>query len=86
VIRKEQALQKRMETRALNICQSGPCPEYVEDSEEDEAPIRTREAEYEPGDQLFMTRILPDSTREDLRTASTTSQKLAEGARRSTEA
>jgi len=75
-----------METRALNVCRSGPCPEYAEDLEEDEAPVRTREAEYEPGDQLFMTRILPDSTREDLRAASTTSQKLAEGARRSAEA
>jgi len=33
-----------------------------------------------------MTRILLDSTAEDLRAASTTSQKLAEGARQSTEA
>jgi len=86
VIQKEQASRKRTETRALNVCQSGPCPEYVEDSEEDETSIRTREAEYEPGDRLFMTRILPDSTRKDLRTTSTTSQKLAEEARRSTEA
>jgi len=75
-----------METRALNVCWSGPFPEYAEDTEEDEAPVRTQEAEYEPGDRLFITRILPDSTREDLRAASTTSQKLAEGARRSTEA
>ena len=74
-----------METRALNICQSGPCLEYVEDSEEDEASVQTREAEYEPEDQLFMTRILLDSTTEDLRAASMTSQKLAEGARRSAE-
>jgi len=69
-----------METRALNICWSRPSPEYVEDSEEDEAPVRTSEAEYEPGDQLFMTRILLDSTAEDLRAVSTTSQKLAERA------
>jgi len=75
-----------METRALNVCQSGPSPEYAEDSEEDEAPIRTQEAEYEPEDRLFMTKILPDSTAEDLHAASTTSQKLAEGARRSAEA
>jgi len=39
MIQKEQALQKRMETRALNVCRSGPCPEYAEDSEEDEAPF-----------------------------------------------
>jgi len=75
-----------METRALNVCRSGPCPEYAEDAEENEAPIRTREAKYEPGDRLFMTRILSNSTREDLRAASMTSQKLAEGARRSAEA
>jgi len=75
-----------METRALNVCRSRPCPEYAEDAEEDEAPVWTREAEYEPGDQLFMTRILPDSTREDLRAASTTSQKLTERARQSAEA
>jgi len=75
-----------MKTRALNVCRSGPCLEYAKDSEEDEVPVWTREAEYEPGDRLFMTRILLDSTREDLRAASTTSQKLAEGARQSAEA
>jgi len=75
-----------METRALNVCRSRPCLEYAEDLEEDEASVRTREAEYELGDQLFITRILLDSTREDLRAASMTSQKLAEEARRSTEA
>jgi len=74
-----------METRALNVCRSGPSPEYAEDSEEDEAPIQTCKAEYEPGDQLFMTRILPDATVEDLYATSMTSQKLAEGARRSVE-
>jgi len=50
VIRKEQALQKRMETRALNVCWSRLSPEYAEDLEENEAPIWTCEAEYEPGD------------------------------------
>jgi len=39
IIRKEQASRKRMETRALNVCQSGPSPEYAEDLEEDEAPV-----------------------------------------------
>jgi len=41
VIRKEQVSQKRMETRALNVYQSRPSLEYVEDLEEDEAPIQT---------------------------------------------
>jgi len=44
-----------METRALNVCQSGPLLEHVEDSEEDETPVRTGEIEYEQGDRLFMT-------------------------------
>ena len=69
-----------METRALNVCWSRPLLEYVENLEEDETPVWTREVEYEPGDQLFMTRILLESTAEDLRAASTTFQKLAEGA------
>ena len=69
-----------METRALNVCWSRSSPEYMEDLEEDKAPIWTREAEYKPGDRLFMTRILLDSTVEDLHATSTTSQKLAEGA------
>jgi len=86
VIQKEQALRKRIETRALNVCQSGPLPEHVEDSEEDKIPVRTREAEYEQGDRLFMTQILPEPTAKDLRATSTTSQKLAEGACQSTEA
>jgi len=38
-----------METRALNVCQSGPSPEYVEDSEENEAPIQTRELNTSQG-------------------------------------
>jgi len=86
VIRKEQASQKWMETRALNICWSRPLPEHAEDSEEDETPIQTQEAEYEQENRLFMTRILLEPTVEDLCAASMTSQKLAEGARQSTEA
>jgi len=86
MIRKEQASRKRMETRALNVCWSGPSPEYAEDLKENEAPVQTREAEYEPGNQLFMTRILLGATVEDLHATSTTSQKLAEGAHRSAEA
>jgi len=50
VIRKEQASRKRMETRALNVCQSRPLLEHAEDSEEDETPVQTGEIEYEQGD------------------------------------
>jgi len=75
-----------METRALIVCWSGPLLEHAEDSEEDETPVRTGEIEYKQGDRLFMTRILPEPTAEDLRTASMTSQKLAKGACRFAEA
>jgi len=50
MIQKEQASRKWMETRALNVCQSGPLPEHAEDSEEDETPVQTGEIEYEQGD------------------------------------
>jgi len=55
MIRKEQASRKRMETRALNVCRSGPLPEHTEDSKEDETPVWTGEIKYEQGDRLFMT-------------------------------
>jgi len=74
-----------METRALNVYQSRPPLEYVEDSEEDETPIWTCKAEYEQRNRLFMTRILLESTVEDLHATSITSQKLAKGAYQSTE-
>jgi len=74
-----------MEARAVNVCQSGPSPEYVEDSEEDETPLQICEIEYEQEDRLFMTRILPEPAVEDLRATSTISQKLAEGARQASE-
>jgi len=75
-----------METRALNVCRSRSPLEYVEDSEEDEIPVQTQEVEYEQGDRLFMTRILPEPTAKDLCATSTTSQKLVEGAHWSAEA
>jgi len=56
--------------------------EYLE---EDEMPLRICEVGYEPGDRLFITRILAEPAVEDLRATSTISQKLAEGARRASE-
>jgi len=85
VIQKEQVSWRKTKARAINICQSKPPPEYAEDSEEDETPLWTCEVEYKQGDRLFMTRILPESAAEDLRTTSTISQKLVEGARRASE-
>jgi len=74
-----------MEARAVNICQSGPSLEYVEDLEEDKNPLQTGEVEYEQGDQLFVMRLLPEPLVVDLCTTSTISQKLAEGACRASE-
>ena len=52
----------------------------MEDSEEDETPLWICEVEYEPGNRLFVTRILLEPTAKDLRAISTISQKLVEGA------
>ena len=57
----------------------------MEDSEKDETPLRICEVEYEPGDRLFMTRILSEPAVEDLCATSMISQKLAERAHRATE-
>jgi len=84
-IRKERASQKKVEAKAVNICQSRPSPEHVEGSEEDEMPLWICEVEYEPGDRLFMTRIFSEPAVEDLHATSTISQKLAEGACRALE-
>jgi len=74
-----------MEVRAVNVCRSGPPPEYAEDSEEDETPLQICRVEYEQGDRLFMTRILSKPMAEDLCATSTISQKLAEGAHQASE-
>jgi len=79
-IRKERASRRKVEARAINVCQSGPPPEYAEDSEENETPLQICEVEYEQGDRLFMMRILPEPAAKDLRATSTISQKLVEGA------
>jgi len=77
--------RKKVEVKAINLCRSGPPPEYAEDLEEDDTPLRICEIEYEQGDRLFMTRVLSEPATEDLRATSTISQKLAEGARRASE-
>jgi len=81
MIRKEQMSRRKIEVRAINVCQSRPLLEYVEDSEEDETPLQIGEVEYKQGDKLFMTRILSEPAVEDLHATSMISQKLAEGAR-----
>jgi len=73
-----------METRAVNVCRSGPSLEYVENSERDKNP-QSCEVEYEIEDRLFMTRLLLEPAAEDLCATFMISQKLVEGARRASE-
>jgi len=74
-----------VEAKAVNICQSGPSSEHVEDLEEDKTPLQIHEVKYEPRDRLFMTRILSGPAVENLRATFMISQKLAEGARQASE-
>jgi len=85
MIQKEQVSRKKMEARAVNVCQSRPPPKYAEDSEEDEISLQTYEVEYKQEDRLFIMRILLESTTEDLCATSTISQKFVEGARQALE-
>jgi len=85
VIQKEQTLWRKMEVRTVNVCRSGPIPEYAEDLEEDEIPLRIGEDKYKQRDRLFMIRVLSEPTAEDLCATSTVSQKLVEGACRASE-
>jgi len=60
--------------------------EELELEEPEETPPQPRPPDWEPGDRLFLMRLLPELTPTDLRAMATTSQRLAEGARRSKEA
>ena len=57
--------------------------EELEMEELEETTPRPCAPAWEPGDRLFLTRLLPELTQTDLRAIATTSQRLAEGARRS---
>jgi len=88
ILWKEQTHQKRTELRALWSCQDRLTPllqEELELEELEETPPQPYAPNWEPGDQLFLTRLLPELTQTDLRAMATTSQHLAEGARRSKE-
>jgi len=87
-LRKEQTRQKRTELRALRSCRDGPMPllqEELELEELEETPPQPYAPDWEPGDRLFLMRLLPELTPTNLRAMATTSQRLAEGARHSKE-
>jgi len=83
---KKQTRQKRIELRALRFCRDRPAPLLQEESEFEEEPLQMHHPSWELRDQLFLTRLLPEPDQVDLRATATTSQRLAEGARRSAEA
>jgi len=85
-LQKEQTRQKRTELRALRSCRDRPTPLLQEESESEEKPPQMHHSSWEPGDRLFLTRLLPEPDQAELRAAATTSQHLAEGARCSAEA
>jgi len=59
--------------------------EELEREELEETTLQLYAPDWEPGDQLFLTCLLPELTQTDLQAMATTSQRLAEGARRSKE-
>jgi len=84
-LRKEQTRQKRIELRALRSCRDRPTPLLQEKLEPKKEPLQTHHLSWELRDRLFLTRLLPEPDPVDLRATTTTSQCLAEEARRSTE-
>jgi len=59
--------------------------EELELEELEETPLRLYALDWEPGDRLFLTCLLPELTQTDLRVMATTSQYLAERTRHSKE-
>jgi len=85
-LQKEQTRQKRIKLRALRSCRDGPIPLLQEESESEEEPPQMHHPSWEFGDRLFLTHLLLGPNQVNLRATTTTSQRLAEGARRSAEA
>jgi len=65
-LQKEQTRQKRIELRALRSCHDGPTPLPQEESESEEEPPPMHHLSWELGDQLFLTRLLPEPDQVDL--------------------
>jgi len=63
---KEQTCQKRVELRALWLCHDGPTPLFQEELELEESPSQIYHPGWEPGDQLFLTCLLPEPAQVDL--------------------
>jgi len=57
---KEQTRQKRVELRALRLYHDGPTPLFQEELELEELPSQIYHPGWEPGDWLFLIRLLPE--------------------------
>ena len=82
---RKQTLKKRQEVQALQHCQTGPSPLLDEEKKKLKALYRTNGWDWESGDQLFLTRLLPVPSEEAIQALATTSQWLAKGAQQSAE-
>jgi len=74
--RKEQTCKKRTELRALRSYRDGPTPllqKELEMGELEETTPQPCTPDWEPGDRLFLTRLLPELTQTNLRAMATTS-------------
>jgi len=54
-------------------CHDGPTPLFQEELDLEEIPLQMYHPDWEPGDQLFLTRLLPELAQVDLRATTTTS-------------
>jgi len=65
-LQKKQTCQKRVELRALRLCRDRPIPLFQEELELEELPPQTYYPSWEPGDRLFLTRLLPEPAQVNL--------------------
>ena len=85
VLQKEQTRQKKIKLRALQSCCNEPTPLLQEELEPEKEPSQMHYPSWELRDRLFLICLLSEPDQVDLRAMTTTSQCLAEGARRSME-
>ena len=67
------------------MCHDGPIPLFQEELKLEEMPPQTYSPDLELRDRLFFIHIFPELTKVNLQAIATTSQRLAERARRSKE-
>jgi len=82
---REQTLKKRQEVYTLQHCWTGPSSLLNEEEKKLEVPYGTDRQDWESRDQLFITRLFPELSKEAIQALATTSQQLVEGVQWSTE-